>query len=129
MRKTISDKKCQYVFYVTPCPAPRMTQRDRWAKRPCVLRYYAFRDAIQAEAVRLAFRLPGSLSIRFILPMSASWSAKEKRLTDGMPHDVRPDLDNLIKAFLDAMASEDGYVWSIQAEKRWGIEGRIEVEG
>ena len=26
---------------------PRMTQRDKWKKRPCVLRYHAFRDKMR----------------------------------------------------------------------------------
>ena len=116
-----------YTFRVTPCPAPRMTQRDRWAKRPCVLRYFAYRETVQAQAVEQAFRLPADLSVTFILPMPESWSAKRRRLADGLVHQGRPDLDNLVKAFLDAMAAEDGYVWRLRAEKRWGVEGKIRV--
>ena len=116
-----------YTFHVTPCPAPRMSQRDRWAKRPCVLRYFAYRDAVQAQAFEQAFRLPADLAVTFVLPMPASWSAKRRRLADGLAHQGRPDLDNLCKAFLDAMASEDGYVWRLRAEKRWGIKGKVVV--
>jgi Holliday junction resolvase RusA-like endonuclease len=104
-----------------------MTQRDRWAKRPCVLRYFAYRDAVQAQAFEQAFRLPANLAVTFILPMPESWSAKRRRLTDGLAHQGRPDLDNLVKAFLDAMSAEDGYVWRLRAEKRWGREGKIIV--
>ena len=117
-----------YTFHVVPCPAPRMTQRDRWAKRPCVLRYFAYRETVQAQAVEQAFRLPADLAITFVLPMPESWPATRKRKTDGLAHQGRPDLDNLIKAFLDAMAAEDGYVWRLRAEKRWGVEGKIVVE-
>ncbi len=118
-----------YTLQVVPCPAPRMTQRDRWAKRPCVLRYFAFREAVQAQAVEQAFRLPADLAVTFILSMPDSWSVRRKRATDGTAHQGRPDLDNLVKAFLDAMAAEDGYVWRVQAEKRWGVEGKIVVTG
>ncbi len=36
--------------HIEPMGAPRMTQRDRWAKRPCVLRYHAFKDVLRASA-------------------------------------------------------------------------------
>ncbi len=75
------------------------------------------------------YTLFAQLSIRFILPMPDSWSARKKVAQNGHPHQQRPDLDNLLKAFLDAMASEDGFVWRVTAEKQWGYEGRIEVEG
>ena len=39
----------------------------------------------------------------------------------------RPDLDNLVKAFMDALSVEDGYVWKITAEKRYSFNGSILV--
>jgi len=114
-------------FPVIPCPAPRMTQRDRWAKRPCVLRYYAYRDAVQAYAKERNFTLPPALDITFVVPMPPSWSARSKKATNGLAHQCRPDLDNLVKAFLDALAADDGYVWQLRADKRWGYEGQIVV--
>ena len=35
------------VYHITPVPKPRMTQADRWRKRPCVVRYFAFCDECQ----------------------------------------------------------------------------------
>lgn len=40
------------VFDICPLPKPRMTQRDRWAKRPAVLRYRAFCDEVRLRAWR-----------------------------------------------------------------------------
>ena len=36
-----------FLIPVTPMGAPRQTQRDKWAKRPVVVRYHAFRDVVR----------------------------------------------------------------------------------
>ena len=41
------------IFRVTPIGKPRMTQRDRWKKRPPVVRYHAFKDQLRACLVPL----------------------------------------------------------------------------
>lgn len=47
-----------FEYPILPVPKPRMTQRDVWQKRPVVLRYRKFCDA-----VRNAGLLPESDSI------------------------------------------------------------------
>ena len=47
---------------------------------------------------------------------------------DGQPHQVRPDLDNLIKAWCDALYQEDSVIWSIHATKFWSYKGSITYE-
>jgi Holliday junction resolvase RusA-like endonuclease len=59
--------------------------------------------------------------------MPKSWSAQKRRYHDGQAHQQRPDLDNLVKAWCDVWGIDDGFVWRVRAEKRWGEEGRIEV--
>ena len=98
-----------------------MTQRDKWAKRPCVLRYHAFRDAVRLHGVTI----PDRVRIIFVLPMPASWSAKKRAEMDGRPHTVRPDTDNLGKGALDAVFSDDSHVWDIRMSKIWGRVGEI----
>lgn len=115
-------------FAVTPCPAPRMTKADAWKQRPCVLRYRTFRDQIRTEARRLGYTLQPAVSVTFYLPMPRSWSQRKREAMNGRPHQQRPDLDNLIKALLDALDSEDGFVWRVEAHKRWASEGQIEIE-
>ena len=42
----------KYTAYkIKPVPKPRMTQRDAWDKRPCVLRYRAFKDEVRKWGV------------------------------------------------------------------------------
>lgn len=103
-----------------------MTQRDRWAKRPAVLRYRRFKDQVRLRRVEL----PQPCRVTFWIPMPTSWPLSKRSALAGMPHRVRPDLDNLLKALCDAVHQEDSHLYDIRAEKRWASsrEGWIEVE-
>ena len=110
-------------YPITPCPAPRMTRRDAWAKRPAVLRYFAFRDEVRLHGVTI----PDRVRIVFVLPMPASWSQKKRAAMDGEPHTVRPDLDNFCKAALDSVFDDDAHINEIHARKVWGEVGQIHI--
>ena len=114
------------IILVPPMPKPRMTRSDSWRARPAVLRYRQWCDMVRAEVG--SWTLPEAFRATFWMPMPASWSFRRREQTLGLPHQQRPDLDNLIKALMDALLVEDSAVWSIGAEKRWSTEGRIEVE-
>ena len=118
-----------FVLRVIPVAKPRMTQRDKWAKRPAVLRYFAFADAFRAEAQRVGFVLPDfGAAFTFYLPIPSSWSAKKKREMEGKPHQSRPDLDNLAKSAADALKGEDSTIWQYNGlTKLWSSDPRIEV--
>ena len=110
-------------FYpITPVPKPRMTQRDKWKKRPCVLRYRAFCDEVR---LRINQDLDGA-SITFHIPMPSSWSTKKRVDMDGKPHRSRPDLDNFCKGIFDAMYAEDSHIAEITLRKVWAKQGGIE---
>lgn len=102
-------------YYIIPMGKPRMTRRDKWKKRPCVVAYHAFKDQCRAQDMII----PVPCKITFNMPMPSSWSQKKKAQMDGQPHLQKPDIDNLVKAVLDAVLEEDSHVWSISAEKRW----------
>jgi Holliday junction resolvase RusA-like endonuclease len=109
-------------FDVAPVPRPRMTQRDKWKKRPAVETYFAYRDALALLAMNEGWEPGEALRLTFVIPMTPSWSGAKKRRTAGTPHKQRPDLDNYIKGLLDSFG-EDAQVWRIEAEKRWANEG------
>lgn len=112
------------VFNILPVPKPRMTQRDRWAKRPPVVRYRAFCDRVR----ELGIVVPESGShITFVLPMPKSWSKKKRAEMQGRPHQQKPDIDNCTKALLDALYTDDSGVWDIRTSKIWGSQGEIIV--
>jgi Holliday junction resolvase RusA-like endonuclease len=113
------------IYPIAPVPKPRQTQRDKWMKRPCVLRYRAFADKVRLHRVKL----PQPCSVVFWLPMPKSWDHRKRVGFEGQPHTVKPDLDNLLKALGDAVHAEDSHLWSVAAEKRWTSgKPRIEVE-
>jgi Holliday junction resolvase RusA-like endonuclease len=120
------------VFPIAPLPKPRMTRSDSWkmAKgeaRPCVSKYFTWKDELKLQASKNNFAIEGILFVKFVLPLPKRTSKKKKLEMIGTPHLKRPDTDNLIKAFQDALLKEDSMVWCVFAIKVWGEEGAIEV--
>ena len=111
-------------YLITPVPKPRQTKSDVWKKRPCVMRYRAFADEVRAAGIEIG----AMLNVKFYLPMPSSWSGKKKMKMAMEPHQQTPDLDNLVKALLDAVLSNDAHVYSITAVKTWGHVGSIVIE-
>ena len=107
-----------YRFDVVPVAAPRMTHADRWKRRPCVIKYFAYRDQVRDQAQAMGVTLSERFSVEFYLPMPRSWSKRKKQDHDGKPHQVKPDADNLLKAWMDCFG-EDFAVWSVSASKFW----------
>ena len=120
------------ILEVAPFAKPRMSQRDRWAKRQVVIDYFAFRDTVKLEIKRLLALQNNDdknksweeLDIGFFIPMPKSWSKKKRSEMAGTPHKQRPDLDNYIKGLLDALLEEDCKVWRVSARKIW-----VDTEG
>lgn len=113
------------IVFIDPVPKPRMTQRDKWAKRPAVLRYREFCDQVRAAGVPVPDE---GAHITFCIPMPKSWAKKKRALLEGQPHRQKPDVDNLLKALMDAVHSEDQGVWDVRITKRWSEAGSISIE-
>ena len=106
-----------------------MTRSDRWKQRPCVLRYRAFADKLRL-LVGAVPEPPISLEVVFHVPVPKSRRKGKSRVLHGSPHlGKRGDLDNNLKALMDALwPDDDSGVWRVVAEKRWTYgEGRIEL--
>ena len=110
-------------YEIVPVPKPRMTQADRWKKRPCVLRYFDYKDKLR----EMGAELTNDSEIIFVLPMPKSWSMKKKYEMFRKPHQQRPDIDNLFKAYADAILDEDKHIYRMRAIKIWGDVGEIVV--
>jgi Holliday junction resolvase RusA-like endonuclease len=110
------------IYNVTPNTKPRMTRRDKWAKRPCVLKYFSFKDDVRAAKIEL----PDSYHVIFVMPMP-KWTKKKRIEMNGKPHRQTPDKDNLEKALLDALYDDDSHVWDGRITKIWGENGQIIV--
>jgi hypothetical protein len=111
-------------YGIAPVPQPRMNRSDRWRRRPCVLRYRAFRDEVAA----LRICLPHRYHAIFVLPMPASWNARKRDAHRGQPHLTVPDVSNLLKALEDAaLPAGDSHLWDGRGTKIWGDAGRIVI--
>lgn len=109
---------------IAPVPKPRMTRSDQWKKRPATDRYWKYKDALRAE---VRGTLEPQFDVDFFIPMPKSWSKKERAALLGKPHQQKPDIDNYLKAFMDALCDDDSYIWDVHPRKFWAIEGSIEL--
>lgn len=126
--RTATPGRIEFIVYGDPMGAPRMTRKDKWQQRDCVVRYRAAKDRIREAAGKI----PEPSTIRslswvaFIAPPS-SWSDKKRQAAMGTLHRSKPDRDNIDKGILDALFSEDSAIASGTIEKRWGVPARLEI--
>lgn len=118
----------KYVFYVKPIGKPRMTRKDKWSKRKCVVEYWQYKDQIKLQAKERGFALKNGSSYYFYIAMPASWSKKKRKEKLGKLHDQKPDLDNILKGFWDACTDDDSFLGHIKESKKiWSEFNYIEV--
>ena len=98
---------------------PRMTRADSWKRRPVVLRYWRYKDELRRQAEAHGYTPGYELHIEFYIPCPKSWSKKKVAEMAGKPHQQKPDIDNLLKGFMDCLLDEDKKVWNIRASKYW----------
>lgn len=111
-------------IHLTPMGKPRQTQRDKWDKRACVVRYRDMADQLRAACKINGYELGNRLFVEFHLPMAKSWSKKKQREKLGSPHDQKPDIDNMCKSVMDALSKEDKEVHTCYARKFWSESGK-----
>jgi Holliday junction resolvase RusA-like endonuclease len=123
-------------FYVTipgiPVSKPRMTQRDKWKQRPCVMRYRAWADGVRAKVWKALGTLPASnrvhrLSWIAYFEPPKSWGKAKRAAAIGELHRAKPDRDNIDKALLDCLFDQDSGVAAGTIEKRWDWTPRLEL--
>lgn len=105
-----------------PVAAPRMTQRDRWLKRKCVVRYFDYRKYVKSQVGQC--EPPDELHCVWFFPMPPSWSKKYRKEMAMTPHRNRPDCDNLLKTVKDALWDNDEQIWKGSFEKFWTYAGQ-----
>lgn len=115
-------------FKIDPMGAVRMNQSRASQHTPAAERYGVYKQQLRLMARMAKYEVPAVLSLRFVVAMPASWSGRKRVVMNGQPHQSRPDLDNLVKAFKDALCADDAFVWRYgEMEKVWGEVGVIEV--
>lgn len=115
----------------SPIGKPRMTRADKWKRRDCVLAYRDWADKARLELYRAAKVCPFLDANHKIVPglydiswcayvaMADTWSAKKKARLAGRHHFGKPDRDNIDKALLDSLFSDDRGVCDGRVTKRW----------
>ncbi len=119
-----------FTVYGSLMGKPRMTQRDVWKKRPCVVRYREYCDRMRAAAAMVGGVKENADNIEVVahIPVSASWSKKKKSEMIGKPHRLKPDYDNICKSVGDALFDEDSTIWRGVCTKYWCAEGDGKTE-
>lgn len=116
---------------IIPNAKVRSMKSDIWKKRPCWVKYCAFKDQVQ----RLGITFESGDHVIFHIPMPASWPAKKKALMVGSKHETKPDIDNVFGGLLDAVYASaerggkgDQHIHSVGSLKKvWAYEGAIEI--
>lgn len=130
--KKPSTKTFRLVIPGPPCAKPRMTQRDKWDNRKCVVKYRAWADLARVSVAEQLVEMPEAESILSLswvahIQIPKSWSKKDKAAAVGQLHRSKPDRDNIDKAVLDSLFKADQAIASGHIEKRWSNEPRLEV--
>jgi len=118
----------RYFLKIAPVAAPRMTKGDRFnpRKRPCVRKYFDYRDALRLLVG--VIDVPDCVDIRFRFAVPESWSKKKKEEMIGKLHKQTPDGDNLVKSVLDGLWTSDGGISVIRCVKHWDKESAVILE-
>lgn len=113
----------EFVFQGKPIGKPRMTQRDKFVKRPATEQYWRFKDALRISAGQLP-SYPDMVIVTAWVPMPPSWSLKKQAEYVGQPCRQKPDWDNIGKAVCDALFDEDACIWVGVLIKYWCSPGQ-----
>jgi len=102
-----------------------MTRADTWKKRPCVVKYWSYKDELRRLIEENNIEIDKEIYLEFHIPMPKSWSKKKKLLLNNQPHEQRPDIDNIMKGVMDSLFQEDSHIHTIYAKKIWSNEPGI----
>ena len=143
-KRTYTESK-HYVFKITPQTHVRATQGDRILFRipesrrseagtkrvNRLIKYNDYKISLLALAKKQRFKLPDEGAIiRFFLPMPKSWRKPEREANINGLHRKKPDLDNLLKAMLDSLFTEDKTISHLSEVSKYWVDseqGWIEV--
>lgn len=114
-----------HTFDIIPMGKPRMVHSDKWRKREVVNRYFTFKDDLRWLARHAKYTIGEEVFVEFHIPMPESWSLRKKITMNMKPHQQKPDIDNLVKAFCDALTDDDSRIWLVHATKVWAAKGAI----
>ena len=122
------------ILNITPQTHVRATQGDRVffriprdVLRPAGLkrllrleRYNQYKIDLLATALQKKVSLPEQGGhLVFYIPVPKTWKKYKKEQMHMQLHQSKPDIDNLTKAVLDSLLSEDKHIADIHLTKKW----------
>jgi Holliday junction resolvase RusA-like endonuclease len=122
------------ILNITPITHVRATQGDKWVfriprdqLRPEGLKrllrlekYNQYKIDLLALALQQKFRPPEQGGhVVFYIPVPKTWKKYKKEAMHMQLHQSRPDVDNLLKSFLDSLMAEDKSIADIRVTKKW----------
>ena len=128
-------------FHVDCIPPKTTAQQKRFAKVGNFMRAYDPKKVKDARSLLVGllathrteqpFMGPVSLNVTWAYPWRKS-EPKKNRVNGWKPCDTRPDCDNLLKAFCDALTSlsfwnDDSQIAEVRFQKRWSDRPGISV--
>lgn len=111
-----------FTCFGNPLGKPRMTRRDVWKQRPCVVKYRLWCDELRRQAgllSKVTFVRPHKLYVVAYFPIPASWPKRVKDKAAGQPHACKPDIDNVAKGIMDALLEHDQNIYRLHCQKFW----------
>lgn len=127
----------QFTVDATPVPQPRQRSRVIGKGKCAFIQNYTpakhpvqeFKRAVrEAASNKFAKPLDGPLSMHVTFSIPAP---KSDRKRANSVHAQKPDIDNLLKAVMDALSGvawvDDSQVWMVRASKWWSSSGAVAV--
>ena len=110
---------------MTGMGAVRTTQRGKYTDER-YKKYSRYKTALMLFLRSHGIReCPERFKIEFVMPFPDSYTQKQRKELTSKPHRYKPDIDNLVKGFMDCFGKDDSGVYEIHARKLWGIDGKI----
>ena len=114
----------EFEFDIIGMGAVRTTQRAKFSEP--FQRYARYKTALRMFLRGVGIKeCPERFEITFVMPLPISYTQKQRKELEGQPHRYKPDLDNLVKGFMDCFGKEDSGVHEFYARKIWGKDGKI----
>lgn len=111
-----------------PQGKPRMTRGDSWNPRKAVSDYWDWKHRLLDLWHPLEIPPPDTAHLVFLFKLPKSYSKKKKASLLWQPHEQKPDTDNCLKAFFDALFDDDKMVWDIRGTKLWSTQSGILIK-
>ena len=116
-----------------PVPKPRMTQRDKWKKRPCVVRYREYADLVRSTAKEKGIDIPPAehvieYVVRAYFEPASSWPKYKRLEALGCRMRQKPDGSNILKTIEDVLWKDDEKLGDGRVERWWDDNERMELE-